>query len=61
MLEGEGKFINRPGVTGGKSYDKYFVYVPVPVARDSNFPFKVNDRVLIKIEPERKELIIKKA
>ena len=27
-LESEGKFLNRPTTTGGKLYDKFFIYIP---------------------------------
>jgi len=60
MIEGEGKFINRPTQTGGKTYDKFFVYIPIEVARDSAFPFKANARVTVKIDVENKKLIIEK-
>ena len=60
MLEAKSKFINRATKTGKKQYDKYFIYVPTPLAKDSNFPFDVNDEVIIRIDPEKKELIIKK-
>ena len=60
MLEGEGKFINRPTQTGGKLYDKFFVYVPTDVARDGTFPFKVNERVKARIDAENKKVIIEK-
>ncbi len=39
MLEGVGKVINRPTKTAGKTYDKYFIYIPTIVAKDSAFPF----------------------
>ncbi|MCL2477233.1 hypothetical protein [Candidatus Bathycorpusculum sp.] len=61
MLTGDGKLINRPTTTGGKMYDKFFIYVPLEVARDSAFPFKPNDKVHVKIDPETKQLIIEKA
>lgn len=60
MLEAEGKFINRPTQTGKKLYDKFFVYIPTEVARDGTFPFKVNDRVKVRIDVEKKQLIIEK-
>jgi hypothetical protein len=60
VLESEGKFLNRPTQTGGKLYDKFFIYVPTDVARDGLFPFKTNDRVKVKIDPENKRLIIEK-
>jgi hypothetical protein len=42
-------------------YDKFFIYVPIEVARDSAFPFKSNERVKVKINAENKQLIIEKA
>lgn len=60
MLEGEGKFINRPTQTGGKLYDKYFIYVPTEVARDGLFPFKTGEPVKVRIDVENKQLVIEK-
>ncbi len=60
MLEAEGKFINRPTQTGKKLYDKFFVYIPTDVARDGTFPFKVNERVKVRIDAENKRVIIEK-
>ena len=60
MLEGEGKFINRPTQTGGKLYDKFFIYIPTEVARDGTFPFKKKDRVKVRIDAENPQLIIEK-
>lgn len=53
-----GKVINRPTKAGGKTYDKYFIYIPTSVAKDSAFPFKPGEEVIIKIEGD--QLIIKK-
>ncbi len=58
MIESYGKLTNRPTQTGGKMYDKFFIYVPIEVARDSAFPFKANERVKVKIDVENKRLII---
>jgi hypothetical protein len=60
MLESESKIVNRPTVTAGKRYDKFYIYVPTEVARDSAFPFKENDKVKIRISVETKSLIIEK-
>ena len=60
MLEGKGGFINRPTRTGGKLYDKFFIYVPTEIARDGLFPFKVKDTVKITIDKGNKRLIIEK-
>jgi hypothetical protein len=60
MLEAYGKLINRPTQTGGKMYDKFFIYIPIEVARDSAFPFKANEKVKVKIDTKNKRLMIDK-
>ena len=60
MLEGQGKLINRPTQTGGKLYDKFFVYIPTEVARDGTFPFKKNERLKVRIDVEQHRLVIEK-
>ena len=60
MIEAYGKLMNRPTQTGGKTYDKFFIYVPIEVARDSAFPFKANERVKVKIDIDNKRLLIEK-
>lgn len=58
MIKGVGKVINRPTKTGGKLYDKFFIYIPISVAKDSAFPFKPGDEVEVRIEGKR--LVIEK-
>jgi hypothetical protein len=58
MRKGKGRFFNRPTVSKGKKYDKFFIYVPTEVARDTNFPLKDGDR--IEVEINGKNLVIKK-
>ena len=58
MLEGKGRILNRPTETAGKKYDKFFVYIPTSVARDSLFPFEAGEEVNVRIDPEEKRLII---
>jgi len=60
MLEGNGRFLNRPTTTGGRKYDKFFIYIPVEVARDSNFPFKEGEVTNICIKVNSNKLIISK-
>ncbi len=60
MLEGEGRFINRPTKTGKKLYDKHFIYIPTDIARDSSYPFKIRETVKIIIDQRNKRLIIEK-
>lgn len=61
VIEGKSKMMNRPSRSKGKLYDKYFVYIPSEVARDSNFPFEHGDEVIVKIDVENRQLIIKKS
>ncbi len=61
MLQGKGRFLNRPTVTGGKRYDKFFVYIPTQIARDSLFPFKEGDEVQIKVDAKQKRVIVQRA
>lgn len=57
MRKGAGKFFNRPTVSKGKKYDKFFIYVPTEVARDTSFPFKDGDRVEVEIIRGKKLVI----
>lgn len=61
VLKGEGRLINRPTKTGKQVYDKFFIYVPTEVARDSVFPFKSGDLLRIDVDPKRKELRVSRA
>jgi len=58
MRKGIGRFINRRTKTGKKFYDRFFIYVPTEVARDTNFPLKDGDRIEVEIKGET--LIIRK-
>jgi AbrB family looped-hinge helix DNA binding protein len=58
MQKGKGRFFNRPTISKGKKYDKFFIYIPTEVARDTNFPLKDGDRVEVEMKDET--LIIKK-
>ncbi len=60
MIEGKGKFLNRPTKTGGKLYDKNFIYIPTEIARDSAFPFKIQETVKISIDKKHNRLTIEK-
>ena len=59
MRKGKGKFFNRPTISKGKKYDKFFMYIPTEVARDTNLPLKDGDR--IEVEIRDKTVIIRKA
>ena len=59
-LKGKGRFINRPTTTGGKKYDKYFVYIPTELANDSQFPFKVGDTIRIAVNVKARKMILEK-
>lgn len=53
MKTGKGRFINKPTRTKGRTYDKFFIYVPTEMARDGTFPFKDGEEVALYIENER--------
>lgn len=50
MLKGTGKIMNRPTKTGGKLYDKFFIYIPSDVSKDSAFPFEDGEKVSIRLK-----------
>jgi len=60
MLESESKLVNRPTQTGGKMYDKFYVYIPREISKDSAFPFKANQKLKVRIDVENKRLVIEK-
>jgi hypothetical protein len=60
MLQGKGRFINRPTITGKRTYDKFFVYIPTEIARDGLFPFKMGDEVKIRVDRRLKRVILEK-
>lgn len=59
MREGRARLTNRPSTVGGKTYDKFYIYIATQVVKDSNFPFKVGDELRVRIEGDK--LIIEKA
>ena len=58
MRKGKGRFFNRPTVSKGKKYDKFFIYVPTEVARNTSFPFSNGERIEVEIEGDT--LIVRK-
>jgi len=61
VSKGRGKFINRPTKTGKRAYDKFFIYIPTEVARDSTFPLRDGDEVEVEIDTKGKRLLVKRA
>jgi len=59
VLQAKGKFVNRPTSTGGKKYDKFFVYIPTDLARDSHFPLHHGDEVEIIVRAKGRIEILK--
>ncbi|MDI6819657.1 MAG: hypothetical protein QMC89_01955 [Candidatus Hodarchaeaceae archaeon] len=58
VLKGKGRLINRPTQTGRRTYDKFFIYIPTELARDSAFPFRPGDEVEVEIDMQGKRLLI---
>lgn len=61
VLEGKSKLINRPRMSKGKRYDAVFIYIPSELFRDSQFPFRSDDDVVIRVDAKNKRLVIEKA
>jgi len=61
MLESESKLVNRPTHTGGKLYDKFYIYIPREVSKDSAFPFKPDQKLRVRIDVENRRLVIENA
>lgn len=55
-----GRMINRPNMVGGKTYDRFMIYLPAEVARDSGFPFKTGDAVRVMVDLSGKRVILEK-
>jgi len=58
VTRAKGRFINRPPKTGRGTYDKFFIYVPTELARDSNFPFRQGQEVEVRIDQENRVLVV---
>jgi hypothetical protein len=58
VTRARGRFINRPTKTGRGVYDKFFVYIPTELARDSSFPFKAGEEVDVQIDPVKRGLTV---
>ena len=55
MLRGKGK-VHKKGRYGG-----VMIYISADVAKDSQFPFKPGDEVLVEIDVNARALVIKRA
>jgi len=60
MLQGKGRFMNRPTKTGKRDYDKFFVYIPTEIARDGLFPFHEGDEVTVRVDAKHKQVVLGK-
>lgn len=52
--------MNRPTTTGGTKYDKFFIYIPTEVAKDSQFLFKEGDEIKIAVDTKKRVLVVSK-
>jgi len=44
-----------------KSRSSQIIYIPADIAKDSAYPFRAGDEVVIRIDPEKKVLVVSKA
>jgi len=55
-----GRMINRPNMVGGKTYDRFMIYLPADVARDSGFSFRPGEPIRVMVELSAKRVILEK-
>jgi hypothetical protein len=53
VREGEGYIYSDRSKSRGETYERYSLYLPKGVATDSAFPFKVGERLKVRIEGDR--------
>ncbi len=58
VTRARGRFINRPTKTGRGVYDKFFIYIPTELARDSSFPVKPGQEVDVQIDLLKGVLVV---
>ncbi len=58
VTRAKGRFINRPTKTGRGVYDKFFIYVPTELARDSSFPIAEGQEVEVRIDQKSGVLVV---
>jgi len=60
VLEGETRFLRYEMRVKGRTYEKFLINFPTEVARDSQFPFKPGDRIRVRVDPDRRIVIMEK-
>ena len=60
VLEGETRFLRYEMRVKGRTYEKFLINFPTEVARDSQFPFKPGDRIKVRVDPDRKIVVMEK-
>lgn len=58
VTNAKGRFINRPTKTSRGVYDKFFIYVPTELARDSSFPLRPREEVNIQIDLKARIVLV---
>ncbi|RLF14911.1 MAG: hypothetical protein DRJ66_05215 [Thermoprotei archaeon] len=53
VSQGLGRIVIRHSKVGNKVYTKFFIYIPTSVAKDSLFPFKPGERVMVRIQDNK--------
>ena len=56
VLEAKSKVYAHPG-----GRHSQIIYIPADIAKDSAYPFRAGDEVVIRIDPEKKALIVYRA
>lgn len=60
MKTGIATISNRKYTRKGVTFDRFFIYVPLIVATDSQFPFEPNEKIKITIEADKRAIRLEK-
>lgn len=52
-MEGPGKFADQKPTVKGKKYFRLVLYIPKSIAQDSQFPFRPEEVVFLKVENDK--------
>jgi len=57
MLEGKTRLVATTTRVSGRTYERFLIHIPSKIAKDSQFPFKSGQELVIKVDPKGKILL----
>jgi len=58
MLESEARLLARIYTREDKTYERFWIYVPSKIAKDSQFPFEAGQTLNIEVDPKRSAVLL---